>query len=78
MRILPGWTCYHPRAGRMPLLVLLLLGDPGQPSAKPGTQSRSVLVPNFSLRRAAPLQAQLNQLIIEAASPGNALLCAYS
>lgn len=49
-------------------LTLLPLREAGQASVKPGTQSSSVLAPNFSPRRAALLQAQLNQLVTEAAS----------
>lgn len=58
-------------------LTLLLLREAGQASVKPGTQSCSVLAPNFSPRRTALLQAQLNQLIIEAASRETLSLCIF-
>lgn len=58
-------------------LTLLLLRDAGQASVKPGTHSCSFLAPNFSPGRTALLQAQLNQLIIEAASREMLSLCIF-
>lgn len=58
-------------------LTLLLLREADQASVKPGTQSCSVLARNFAPRRTALLQAQLNQLIIGAASWETLSLCIF-